>query len=171
MCASMKFRFTLLAGIVLVAASAQADDRGAYELRFGSTEMGSVRSVPGGDPEKSIAIATSDITPALVSELRAFYDGKTSQKSLVLASGAVVKRANEARLASVKLPAVGVGTAVIPRDNGVCGGGDFGIVICLRGGRKRSETTDIEVEHDGRHARCGEADCRKEQQAEFPKGR
>jgi hypothetical protein len=91
---------------------AQADDRpdrGAFDLRVGGSELGSVRSVPGGDPEKTITIAVSDITPALVSELRSFYEGKTSQKSLSLTSGAVVKRANEARLASVKLPAVGAG--------------------------------------------------------------
>jgi hypothetical protein len=101
-----------LSTLFLLATTAQADDHGgAYELRVGGAELGSVRSVPVGDPEKSVTIATSDVTPALVNELRAFYEGKTAQKSLSLASGAVVKKANEARLASVKLPAVGAGAA------------------------------------------------------------
>src|SRR5215212_2483866 len=93
---------------LLASALAQADDRGAYELRIGGADLGSVRSVAGGDPEKTVTIATSAVTPALVSELRAFYEGKAAQKSLSLHSGAIVKRATEARLSSVKLPGVGV---------------------------------------------------------------
>jgi len=100
--------------LVSTTAQAHADEGAAYELRVGGASLGSVRSINGGDPDKTVTIAATDISPALVAELRAFFEGKVAQKSLSLHSGAVVKRANEARLSSVKLPVVGTGAGVSP---------------------------------------------------------
>ncbi len=114
----MKTSVVIFACALLASASTQADaeDRVAYELRVGGADLGSVRSIQGGDPDKTVTIAASDVSPPLVAELRAFYEGKVSQKSLSLHSGAVVKRATEARLASVKLPGVGIGSGPGPAE-------------------------------------------------------
>lgn len=111
----MSGRACLVLGIVLAASSARADganaNRFALELggvRYGLASVSTTTSAPG---PQHLLVTTQDVAPPLVGLVSTFAQGKPVKKDLRLASGAVVRKANDARLASVKLPAMGSGGA------------------------------------------------------------
>jgi hypothetical protein len=111
-CAAMR---RWLAVVVLFAAAvhapkiAQADERARFALDLSGVRYGLVRASVEG--EKMLVIGAQDVAPALVTLVDTFAQGKPVKRDARLTSGAVVRKANDARLVSVKLPALGSGGA------------------------------------------------------------
>lgn len=83
---------------------------GSFLVTVGGVKCGYLRSSAGEETTKgrqTLTVTATEITPALAGLVGAFVDGKVPAKELTLSSGAVLHKANEARLASVRLPAVG----------------------------------------------------------------
>ncbi|MDB4934059.1 MAG: hypothetical protein JWP87_1031 [Labilithrix sp.] len=104
-----------LAVVVLFAAAvhapqvARADDRARFALDLSGVRYGLVRASVEG--EKTLVIGAQDIAPALVTLVDTFAQGKPVRRDARLTSGAVVRKANDARLTAVKLPSLGSGGA------------------------------------------------------------
>ena len=123
----MRPRMLLLAAAVLVSHEARADERlppasaasGANGNRFaldlGGVRQGFVRATV--EPEKNapalqrLVLTTQDVAPSLASLVETFAQSKVVKRDVRLTSGAVVRKANDGRLASVRLPALGSGGA------------------------------------------------------------
>lgn len=132
-CAAMRNRMqmavasALLALVAAVATHARADERlppasaanGASGNRFaldlGGVRQGFVHATV--EPDKSAAVqqrlvlTAQDVAPSLASLITTFVRGSVVKRDVRLTSGAVVRKANDGRLASVKLPALGSGGA------------------------------------------------------------
>jgi hypothetical protein len=104
-----------------MAGSAVADERasrsagtGHFALELGGVRHGLVHAVesaeksPSGQPY--LVLGAQDVPPSLAAVVDTFLQGKPLKKDVRLTSGAVVRKANDARLVSVKLPALGSGT-------------------------------------------------------------
>jgi hypothetical protein len=88
---------------------ARADERARYAFELSGVRHGLVRASIEG--EKTLVIGAQDIAPSLVTLVDTFAQGKPVKRDVRLTSGAVVRKANDARLVSVKLPALGSGGA------------------------------------------------------------
>lgn len=106
-------RSLLCVGIVGVAGSAVAEERssrpagtGHFALEIGGVGHGLVRTVESGS---SLVLGAQEVPPSLAGLVDTFFHGKPRKCDLRLTSGAVVRKANDARLVSVKLPALGSG--------------------------------------------------------------
>jgi|GEM_PF-3010752 len=113
----------IAAGTALVVASphlAGADERrgvtlaGTFLLQVGDgLPVGNVRAAElserAGPPAPNLVLTSAEITPALGAILDGFVAGKALRTSVRLSTGAVVKKAPDARLVSVRLPAMGGG--------------------------------------------------------------
>jgi len=109
--------FFLLATDVTDAAAAPfgaSEGGGTLSLRIDGADVGTVRSTTAGGGEgakKTITIQTSDPTMALLNVVKAYLDGKGPPKrSLVLSTGAVIEKANDARLVDVRFPSYAGGS-------------------------------------------------------------
>jgi hypothetical protein len=123
----------LLAAPVLASHEARADERlppasganGAdgnrFALDLGGVRQGFVRAtverIDPSAPDKSapaqqrLVLTAQDVAPSLASLVETFAQSKVVKRDVRLTSGAVVRKANDGRLASVKLPALGSGGA------------------------------------------------------------
>ncbi|MDB5212798.1 MAG: hypothetical protein JWO86_725 [Myxococcaceae bacterium] len=128
-CAAMRFRmpasFAIAPLVVAVVAAivvpAHADERpngNRFALDLGGVRQGFVRaSVERSEPAKNapelqrLVLTAQDVAPSLASVVESFAQSKPVKRDVRLTSGAVVRKANDARLASVKLPALGSGGA------------------------------------------------------------
>jgi hypothetical protein len=121
-CAAMRSRMPSLLVIALlaipaVAAQARADGANGnrFALDLGGVRQGFVRATV--EPEKTapaqqrLVLTAQDVAPSLASLVETFAQGKVVKRDVRLTSGAVVRKANDGRLASVKLPALGSGGA------------------------------------------------------------
>jgi len=113
--------------VAAVATRARADERlppasaanGANGNRFaldlGGVRQGFVRATV--EPEKTapplqrLVLTTQEVAPSLASLVETFAQSKVVKRDVRLTSGAVVRKANDGRLASVRLPALGSGGA------------------------------------------------------------
>ncbi|MBX3186731.1 MAG: hypothetical protein KF819_06935 [Labilithrix sp.] len=110
-------RIALTSLLPLTPLTARADDGkalGTFLLQIGETRVGSVRATelaerPGAP---NLVVSSAEITPALGAIVDGFAAGKALRSSVRLSTGAVAKKAEGARLASVKLPAMGAGGAL-----------------------------------------------------------
>ena len=92
-----------------VAAHARSDEGARLALDLSGVRYGLVRATPTAD--KSLVVTAQDITPALVALVDTFTRGAPVKRDVRLTSGAIVRKTNDARLVSVKLPALGSGGA------------------------------------------------------------
>lgn len=96
---------------------ASADDRGGPSNRFaldlGGVRHGFVRA--SVDVEKTasgqqhLVLTAQELTPSLATILDTFARGKPVRRDIRLTSGAVIRKANDARLVSARLPSLGGG--------------------------------------------------------------
>lgn len=108
----MSGRACLALAVVLVlgaSRSASADTTGRFALEMSGERYGLVglKSTEAAQ----LVVSTQDVTRPLVTLVGAFASGKPVKRDVRLASGAVIRRTNEARLTSVKLPQLGSGGA------------------------------------------------------------
>lgn len=102
--------------ILLVSTASSADERaplaGRFALDLSGVRYGFVRAIEpvekGAGPQQ-LVLATSDIAPSLGALVDTYAQGKAVKRDVRLTSGAVMRKANDARLVSVKLPALGAG--------------------------------------------------------------
>ena len=99
--------FTLFA--VTSPRPSRADERALFLLELEGVRYGLVRATVEG--EKKLVVDAQDIAPSLVTLVDAFVQSKPVKRDVRLTSGAVVRKAEGARLLVVKLPALGSGGA------------------------------------------------------------
>lgn len=96
----------------LIPTTAHADERAPapnrYALDLSGVRVGFVRA-SAADGDKTLVLGAQDIAPPLVALVDGFAQGKSVTRDVRLTSGAIVRRANDAKLSSVKLPALGFG--------------------------------------------------------------
>lgn len=98
---------------------AAADDRAPsptssrFALDLGGVRHGLVRATVDVERtatgQQHLVLVAQELSPSLVTILESFAQGKPVKKDLRLTSGAVVRKANDARLVSARLPALGSG--------------------------------------------------------------
>jgi hypothetical protein len=104
----------LVAASVLASHDTRADGN-RFTLDLGGVRQGFVRATV--EPDKSaparqqLMLAAQEVAPSMASIVEMFALGLPVKRDVRLTSGAVVRKANDARLASVKLPALGSGGA------------------------------------------------------------
>lgn len=106
-----------LAALASLATLAHADDHksalGTFLLQIGETNVGVVRAMElaerPGPSAPNLVLVSSEVTPALGAIVDGFAGSKPLRANARLSSGAVSKKADGARLVSVKLPPVGAG--------------------------------------------------------------
>jgi hypothetical protein len=103
----MNARTCLAFGVILIAGSARADTTNGFALEMSGVRYGFVHLKT--TEATHLVMTTQDIAPPLVALVGAFALGKPVKKDVRLSSGAVVRKTNDARLVSVKLPALGAG--------------------------------------------------------------
>ena len=89
--------------------TARADERALFSLELSGVRYGLVRATVEG--EKKLLVDAQDIAPSLAALVDAFVQSKPVKRDVRLTSGAVVRKAEGARLLSVRLPALGSGGA------------------------------------------------------------
>ena len=87
--------------------TSRADERALFSLDLSGVPYGLVRATIEG--EKKLVVNAQDIAPSLVTLVDAFAQSKPVKRDLRLTSGAVVRKAEGARLLAVKLPTLGSG--------------------------------------------------------------
>lgn len=107
--ASLLF-FSTISGLAI------ADDRsGTFLLSMGELQVGSVRATVAPEQPKpsapNLLMSTGQVTPGVIVIVDRFVAGRGLQTNLRLSTGAVVKKADRAKLSSVKMPAMGGGGA------------------------------------------------------------
>lgn len=80
-------------------------------VRIGFVKANVVDLVGAAARDKNLVLGVHEIAPQLVALVDGFAQGKAVTRDVRLTSGAVVRRANDAKLFSVKLPALGSGGA------------------------------------------------------------
>ena len=105
----MRLSVAWVGALALVAVSARADDRARYALELSGVRYGQVRATVESD--NTLKLGAQEIAPSLVTLVDTFAQGKPVKRDVRLTSGAVVRKAEGARLLSVKLPALGSGGA------------------------------------------------------------
>lgn len=109
LCAAMRLPVASFAVLTLFTATSRADERALFSLDLSGVRYGSVRASVTG--ERQLVVDAQDVSPALVTLVDAFVQSKPVKRDVRLTSGAVVRKAEGARLLSVKLPALGSGGA------------------------------------------------------------
>ena len=113
-----QMRLAALTGLVAATVLASQDTRAdgnRFALDLGGVRQGFVHATV--EPDKSIptrqqlTLTAQEIAPSLASIVETFASSKPVKRDVRLTSGAVVRKATEARLASVRLPALGSGGA------------------------------------------------------------
>jgi hypothetical protein len=112
LCAAMRLPVASFAAFTLFALTARADERALFSLDLSvandaRVRYGLVRAALEG--ERRLVVETHDVSPALVTLIDGFVRGQPIKRDVRLSSGAVVRKADGARLASVRLPALGSG--------------------------------------------------------------
>jgi hypothetical protein len=106
------------AALLVTSHEARADERApasSFALDLAGVRQGFVRATVG--PDKSspsmqrLVLTAQDVAPSLATLVETFAQSKIVKRDIRLTSGAVVRKANDGRLASVKLPALGFGGA------------------------------------------------------------
>jgi hypothetical protein len=96
-----------------VSHEARADERNRFALDLSGVRYGFVRATVDGEKTASgqqlLVIGAQDVSSSLVTLVDGFARGLPLKRDVRLTSGAVVRKANDARLVSVKLPALGSG--------------------------------------------------------------
>jgi hypothetical protein len=105
----MRLPVAAFAALTLFAMTSRADERALFSLDLSGVRYGSVRATV--EAEKKLVVVAQDIAPSLVTLVDAFLQSKPVKRDVRLTSGAVVRKAEGARLLSVKLPALGSGGA------------------------------------------------------------
>lgn len=105
----MRLPVASFAVLTLFTATSRADERALFSLDLSGVRYGSVRASVTG--ERQLVVDAQDVSPALVTLVDAFVQSKPVKRDVRLTSGAVVRKAEGARLLSVKLPALGSGGA------------------------------------------------------------
>jgi hypothetical protein len=99
--------------VLSLIAPARADDASRFALVLGGEAYGLVRASEtprrAASEAHQLVLEAEDVTTPLVSLVTAFAGGKPVKRDLRLSSGAVMRKADDARLVSVKLPALGSG--------------------------------------------------------------
>jgi hypothetical protein len=94
-------------------AGASAASGNRFALDLGGVRQGFVRATVEAERStpalQRLVLTTQDISPSLASLVETFAQGKLVKRDVRLTSGAVVRKANDGRLVSVKLPALGSG--------------------------------------------------------------
>jgi hypothetical protein len=104
----------LIAAAVLASHDTRADGN-RFALDLGGVRQGFVRATV--EPDKSaparqqLVLTAQEVAPSIASIVEAFARGLPVKRDVRLTSGAVVRKASDARLVSVKLPALGAGGA------------------------------------------------------------
>jgi hypothetical protein len=109
LCAAMRLPVASLVALALFASTARADEHALFSLELSGARYGLVRASVSGDHR--LVVDAPDVAPSLVTLIDAFVQGKAVKRDARLTSGAVVRKAEGARLAAVKLPALGSGGA------------------------------------------------------------
>ena len=107
LCAAMRLPLASFAALSLFALTARGDERALFSLDLSGTRYGLVRATPL--VEGKLVVETEDISPALVTLIDGFLRGSPVKRDVRLTSGAVIRKAEGARLLSVRLPALGSG--------------------------------------------------------------
>lgn len=94
--------------LIVLAGSASADTTGRYALEMSGERYGLVTLKPDA---AQLVLTTPDVPRPLVTLVTAFASGKPVKRDVRLASGAIVRRTNAARLVTVHLPQLGAGGA------------------------------------------------------------
>jgi len=97
------------------ASGASARASGAFVLQVGDASVGTVRAVEvpekGGPSAPNLVVTAGEVTPALAGLVDGFVAGRALRTKLRLSTSAVVRRSPDAKLVTVKLPAMGSGGA------------------------------------------------------------
>jgi hypothetical protein len=97
---------------VLAAPAAAAPKDASYGLELeGIGKIGIVKAIEGGDESRPLTTTFGDVSPGLASLVAGFAEGKPVASKLVLTNGVTIKRAQDAKLFRVHLPAIGHGGA------------------------------------------------------------
>jgi len=108
-CAAMRLPVASFAALTLLTLTARADERALFSLDLSGVRYGLVRASVEG--ERRLVVDAQDVAPSLVALVDGFAQGKPVKRDVRLTSGAVVRKAEGARLVAVKLPALGSGGA------------------------------------------------------------
>lgn len=105
---------SLAAFTLSFALTARADERALFSLDLSAANdarvrYGLVRAVLEG--ERRLVVETHDVSPALVTLIDGFVRGQAIRRDVRLTSGAVLRKTDGARLAALRLPAIGSGGA------------------------------------------------------------
>jgi hypothetical protein len=104
----------LVAATVLASHDTRADGN-RFALDLGGVRQGFVRAAVETDKSaparQQLVLTAQEVAVSLASIVETFAASKPVKRDVRLTSGAVVRKANDARLASVKLPALGSGGA------------------------------------------------------------
>ncbi|MBS2018656.1 MAG: hypothetical protein JST00_37665 [Deltaproteobacteria bacterium] len=111
-------RVALTASLLLalsVSGLAAADTGGTFLLSMGELQVGTVRATLSPEQAKpaapNLVMSTTEVTPGVIVIVDGFVGGRALTTNLRLSTGAVVKKADRAKLTSVKLPSMGAGGA------------------------------------------------------------
>jgi hypothetical protein len=105
----MRLAVASFAALSLLALTARADERARFALDLSGVRCGLVSANIEG--ERTLKLGAQEIAPSLVALVETFAQGKPVKRDVRLTSGAVVRKAEGARLLAVKLPALGSGGA------------------------------------------------------------
>ena len=111
--------FLFSAAVTGVTGAALADDTsragGTFLLSMGELQVGNVRATMAPEQPKpsapNLVMATTDITPGVIVIVDRFVSGRPLATNLHLSTGAIVKKADRAKLTTVRLPSMGAGGA------------------------------------------------------------
>jgi hypothetical protein len=107
LCAAMRLPVASFVALALFASTAKADEHALYSLDLSGARYGLVHAAVSGDHR--LVVDAPDVAPSLVTLIDGFVQGKAVKRDVRLTSGAVVRKAEGARLVAVKLPALGSG--------------------------------------------------------------
>ena len=123
-CAAMRPRMSSFVGCAALAAlaalasdeaRAEAPAPASFALDLAGVRQGFVRATVGPDKfaptQQRLVLTAQDVAPSLAALVETFAQSKVVKRDVRLTSGAVVRKANDGRLASVRLPALGSGGA------------------------------------------------------------
>ena len=96
--------------LLFLAAVPASAETTQYQLEIdGASKLGLVKSLEGGDEGRPLAVTFADVNPGLAAFVSGFAEGKPVASRLAFSNGVHVKRAKEARVLKVRLPAMGEG--------------------------------------------------------------
>lgn len=96
--------------LAMLAATPAAAAPGAFQLEIdGVGKIGFVKSIEGGDEAHPLSVTFAEVTPSLSAFVAGFAEGKPVSRKLAFTNDVTIKRAREAQLLRVRLPAIGGG--------------------------------------------------------------